>query len=363
MKKINITDLCIIEIGRTPSRSNSDYWGEGENWISIRDIKSKYIYDTAEQITLKAINETGIKKVPINTVIMSFKLSIGKVAIAGKDMYTNEAIAAFHIIDEKKLYYKYLFYALQTINFSDSTDRAVMGMTLNKQKLSKLMIPVPKIETQKKIVEVLDKAQALIDARKEQIRLMDELIQAQFIEMFGDPITNSKSLPTIELGKACNMKAGKNKKASDIIDVIEDGVYPCFGGNGIRGYVKEYSHEGEIPLIGRQGALCGNVHLASGKFYATEHAIVTETTIGWNATWLYIMLSKMNLNRLSSGAAQPGLNVGTLIPLNVINPDIIHQNQFANYVKKINNFKYNIQISLKELQGLYDVLISIFLNK
>ncbi len=161
----------------------------------------------------------------------------------------------------------------------------------------------------------------------------------------------------IELGKACNMKVGKNKKAADINEIYEEGLFPCYGGNGIRGYVDDYTHEGDIPLIGRQGALCGNVQLATGKFNATEHAIVTKSLIGWNQIWLYIMLREMNLNRLASGVAQPGLNVGTLIQLEVIYQEIELQNQFGEFVQQVDRLKSEVQKSLDEIQNLYDSLM------
>ncbi|MBX7303977.1 restriction endonuclease subunit S, partial [Clostridium chauvoei] len=180
-KKLN--ELCEINIGKTPSRSKSQYWGEGINWLSISDLKDKFIRKTREQITNEAISECNMKIVPKDTVVMSFKLSIGKTAILKEDMYTNEAIANFPI-KNKELFPEYLYYAIKTLNF-DNTDRAVMGATLNKTKLNQLRIPYCKLEEQKKIVEILDKAQELIDKRKEQIQALDELVKSQFIEMFG----------------------------------------------------------------------------------------------------------------------------------------------------------------------------------
>jgi len=218
MNQVMITKLCNIEIGKTPSRSDSTYWGTGVNWVSIRDMKEKYIFETNEEITTKAISNTGIKIVPKNTVIMSFKLSVGKVAITGKDLYTNEAIAAFHILDDSKLFFKYLYYALQTIRLSESTDRAVMGLTLNKQKLKQLSIPLPPIEIQKKIVEVLDRAQALIDTRKEQIRLMDEMIQSVFYKMFGDPVTNPKGWKVKNLEDISLVRSSKRVFVDEFVD-------------------------------------------------------------------------------------------------------------------------------------------------
>ena len=175
--------------------------------------------------------------------------------------------------------------------------------------------------------------------------------------MFGDPITNSKELPRVALGKICNMKAGKSIKAADIFESCNDGMFPCYGGNGLRGYVKDYLHEGNIPLIGRQGALCGNVQFAQGKFYATEHAIVTQPKVELNTCWLFIMLREMNLNRLASGAAQPGLNVSTLVPLEVIMPPIELQNEFATFVKQVDKLKFGMEQSLKELEENFDSLM------
>ena len=115
------------------------------------------------------------------------------------------------------------------------------------------------------------------------------------------------------------MSAGKFKASAEIGDKSADKPFPCYGGNGIRGYVKNYSHEGFYHLIGRQGALCGNINIASGKFYATEHAVVVTLFQNTNFYWIYYLLCALNLNQYSTGAAQPGLSVekilNTIVPL------------------------------------------------
>ncbi|OOO62594.1 restriction endonuclease subunit S, partial [Clostridium tepidum] len=186
MQYVRLNELCNINIGKTPSRNKQIYWGKGLKWLSISDLKDKFINETKEQITEKAISECNMKIVPKNTVVMSFKLSIGKVAILKEDMYTNEAIANFPIKDDTKLIPEYLYYSIKTLNFTN-TDRAVMGATLNKSKLNELKIPYCVVDKQNKIVNVLDKAQSLIDKRKDQIEALDELVKSRFIEMFGDP--------------------------------------------------------------------------------------------------------------------------------------------------------------------------------
>ena len=116
----------------------------------------------------------------------------------------------------------------------------------------------------------------------------------------------------------CNMSAGKSKSADKISDAPFENSYPCFGGNGIRGYVDEYSNDGTYSIVGRQGALCGNVNIASGKFYATEHAVVTYLYSMIDFKWSNFCLEGLNLNRFATGAAQPGLSVANV--LNVLLP-------------------------------------------
>lgn len=155
-----------------------------------------------------------------------------------------------------------------------------------------------------------------------------------------------------KLGEVCLLKAGKFVSANDISPEYNKGVYPCFGGNGIRGYVADYTHDGEFPLIGRQGALCGNVNLASGKFHATEHAVVVQPKIEMNVHWLYYALNAMNLGQYATGAAQPGLAVSKLETLSIEIPNISEQNKIAQTLYKVEqlvNFRKQQLAKLDEL--------------
>ncbi|MGI9920390.1 restriction endonuclease subunit S [Vibrio owensii] len=123
------------------------------------------------------------------------------------------------------------------------------------------------------------------------------------------------------LNELCKMQAGKFVKAADIHSEFTPNLYPCFGGNGLRGFTKSFTHEGEYSLIGRQGALCGNITLAKGKFHATEHAVVTFPKKGIDTKWLYYILNDLNLNQYATGQAQPGLSVKNLESVLTVAPD------------------------------------------
>ena len=159
------------------------------------------------------------------------------------------------------------------------------------------------------------------------------------------PFEIPESWEWVRIGTIFTLQAGKNIKASDIFESNFDGSYLCYGGNGVRGYVKSYNREGTYPIIGRQGALCGNIKYAKGKFYATEHAVCVETFAETNVKWACAFLEALNLNQYATATAQPGLavaNINTvLIPLppkneqqHIVNVLISLQPFIKTYTKK-----------------------------
>ena len=135
------------------------------------------------------------------------------------------------------------------------------------------------------------------------------------------------------------MKAGKFVKADSIKEKQENGLFPCYGGNGLRGYVPTFNQEGEYPLIGRQGALCGNVQYAVGQFHATEHAVVVTPKGEMDKFWLYHLLRLLHLNRYASGAAQPGLAVNKLEAIRIVVPELQFQKQYSQLAKQSDKSK------------------------
>ena len=230
-------------------------------------------------------------------------------------------------------------------------------MRADPKQVSRFKIPLPPLDQQKKIATLLDTADAYRQKTKALIEKYDELTQSLFLDMFGDPVTNPMGWDEKKIGDICQMKAGKFVKASNILKEECSDFNPCFGGNGLRGYVESYTHEGEFVLIGRQGALCGNVKIANGKFHATEHAIVCSPLIEYEPLWLYHMLKLMNLNKYATGAAQPGLNVSTLIEIKVMFCLQKQQKQFVERVQAIEAQKTQVKASLAQAEDLFHSLL------
>ena len=136
------------------------------------------------------------------------------------------------------------------------------------------------------------------------------------------------------LGEIAFLKAGYFVKAEDIKNEYQDKLFPCYGGNGLRGYVETFTHEGLYSLIGRQGALCGNINLAKGKFHATEHAVVSTPYGNINSLWFFYTLRTLNLNQYSTGAAQPGLSVEKINQVFIPLPPLQEQHRIVQKIDK-----------------------------
>ena len=216
--RIKLRQAFDLQMGKTPARNRPDYWNGDHKWISIADIGNagKFLTKTKESITKAGIDGSGIKVVPQGTVIMSFKLSIGKTAITSEDMYTNEAIMAF--IDNGKFAVDtdYLYHLCCGTNWTAGTNKAVMGLTLNKATLLEKAIPLPDINEQHEIATKLDKIDAIIAERQQQLELIDQAVKSRFIELFGDPQRNPHGYKHTKLSDIATYYNGLTYKPENV---------------------------------------------------------------------------------------------------------------------------------------------------
>ena len=216
-----LDELFDLQMGKTPARKNPEYWNSNDyKWISIADLSKceKYITETKEHISSIAVQESGISEIPANTVIMSFKLSIGKTAITKEPIYSNEAIMSFRDKGVTPLLPDYIYYMFSGRDWSKGSNTAVMGTTLNKATLSQIRIYVHAYEDQKRIVELLDKVSSIISKRKQELVELDDLIKARFVEMFGNPATPGDKFKTCKLGEAADVKSSHRVFTTEFVD-------------------------------------------------------------------------------------------------------------------------------------------------
>lgn len=178
--------------------------------------------------------------------------------------------------------------------------------------------------------------------RKEKERLVKEGklkkkdLESKPIEEDEIPFEIPESWEWCRIKNVFSMQAGKNITASNIHEEkTEEFKYLCYGGNGVRGYVKKYNTEGNYVLVGRQGALCGNVQLANGQFYATEHAVVTDGYGLTDLKWSYYFLTALNLNKYATATAQPGLAVSNIIEVLLPLPPLAEQRRIVAKIEEL----------------------------
>lgn len=245
-KRVTLGEICSIEIGGTPSRSEERYWWKSGSdsiplpWVSISDMKGKVITDTKESITEIGASQSNCKHVPKGTLLMSFKLTIGRLAFAGRDLYTNEAICAIKPI--RDVCPEFLYYGLQYWNLTEDSDQAVKGATLNKQKLQEISCLLPPLPEQKKIAEMLsgiDAISSTLQAKEDKLLcLLRSLLDASFpfqtqqeTDIDDLPIHNSSGAPASKsLGEICT-EIGDGIHATP--EYSDDGDYHFVNGNNL----------------------------------------------------------------------------------------------------------------------------------
>ena len=382
-----LEELFDLQMGKTPSRSVTEYWESGNNkWISIADLSKcgKYIYDTKECLSDIAVSESGIKQIPANTVVMSFKLSIGKTAITSEPMYSNEAIMSFRDRKLVQLLPEYIYYLLLSKNWDDGTNKAVMGKTLNKATLSKVKVNIHSMQEQQEIVYVLSQATALIELHQQQLQKLDELVKARFVEMFGDLANPDCQWDSTRLAEACtcsnDIKCGPFGTQLSKDEYTESGVavweIPQIN-NAFQSKPTHFLTPEKATQLGAYSIISGDIAM-SRKGNVGKCALFPENFADGiiHSDVLRIRVDKKRVNPIfmlcqlhfstavthqielvSSGAIMAGVNVTKLKQIYVYVPPKDLQEQFATFVKQIHKSKVAVQKSLDEAQHLFDCLM------
>ena len=379
MAKYKLGDICEIVSGSTPKTSIDEYWDGDVKWITPAELNddSYIISDSARKITELAVKKTGLTSFPEGTVILSSRAPIGKVAIAGCELYCNQGFK--NLICSDKIINKYLYWFLKrNTHFLNSLGRGATFKEISKAIVSEIEINVPEIEQQKKVVEILEKVSGIIARRKKELSALDDLIKARFVEMFGDPIKNPKGWEVVTIGDIVKeVKYGTSKPA------VEGGKYPYLRMNNLTPdghldlndlkYIDISEDEIEKCVVRKGDVLFNRTNSIElvGKtavFDLPDDMVIAGYIIRvrLNERMLPEVLSQyMNLEALkdilrsmAKGAVnQANINAQELQNVKVYLPDMGLQKKFIEMKEQVDKSKVAVQKALDETQLLFDSLM------
>ncbi|WP_441370357.1 restriction endonuclease subunit S [Acinetobacter lwoffii] len=381
--KMKLGDCTEIFSGSTPRTNNPDFWDGDIIWVTPKDLsklKSKFISKTESKITQLGFDSCSTKLLPENSVLFSSRAPIGHVAINTVPMCTNQGFKSF-VPKSNLLDAQYLYYWLKA-NKEYLQDLGV-GATfkeISKTVIANVEIPLPPINEQRRIASILDKADELRQKRQQAIEKLDQLLQATFIDMFGDPVSNPKGF--------------KVAKLAEQVDLIQIGPF------GTQLHQEDYIENG-IPLINpshiKNGKIIPNDKLTVSKSKHEEltqyHlrlndvllgrrgemgrcAVVTEKEVGWlcgtgslfirpnrekiNPFFLELLLSsdsiKKYLENVSQGQTMANLNKSIVGAIPLILPSIEIQNKFFIISEKIDKMKSEFKNAKNRANNLFESL-------
>ena len=280
----------------------------------------------------------GYKKVSKGDFVISLRSFQGGIEYSE---YTGIISPAYTVLkpikDISTGFYRNYF---KTDTFIKRLNGAVYGIRDGKQigyeDFGDMYVHCPPLAEQERITEILTQCDRVIELKEQKLDELKQLKKEFLRKMFPAKGCDTPEIrfpgftgawEQRKLGDLCvEFRSGEFISASDI---TETGEYPVFGGNGLRGFTDRFNHDGEYTLIGRQGALCGNVNFAVGKSYFTEHAIAVRADKKNQTRFLYYLFSTMDLGQYSGQSAQPGLAVGNLVELKSTLPDKQEQEKIS----------------------------------
>lgn len=351
--EVELARVCDIRSGGTPPRSKKEYFGGSIPWAKIGDLESsECVVETEEYISEAGLRAIRGRKFPAGTLLFAIYGSMGKMAFAGTDLSTNQAILAIQPLADNQIDLRYLFHYLNRRVVDLQADgRGVTQKNLSATYLRSLKVPLPPLKEQHWIAAILDKADAILRKHEQALALADDLLKSAFLEMFGDPTTNTKHFPTIVLGDLIKVSSGNGLTAKNM---NRTGAYPVYGGNGVTGFHSEYMFDDPQLVIGRVGVYCGAVHLTRPKSWVTDNALyVREYKRPVNMTYLEWVLRFANLNQYASRAAQPLISGSRIYPVEIVFPDESEQNAFEDYVKRQKELLGRLEADRDEAKDLF----------
>lgn len=379
MEWIELGELGKVSTGNTPSKKKIEYYNEKYiELVKPSNFTENMIVsiESGEEYLSKEGKSKG-RVAEIGDILVTCIGNIGNVGIASKEVCFNQQVNSIKV-DKKKVLSKYVAYSILYIKpaLNHVANKAVVPI-INKSTFEKIKIPVPPMEIQKKIVEVLDEAQKLIDNRKKQIELLDDLIESIFYDMFGDPVKNDKGWEVKKLGEVTRFidyrgktpptqdngvllitakNIGKKHFKKEPVEYISKELYKK---RMTRGFPKAND-----VLFVTEGATMGFVCRVPRNIreFSVGQRIITlvcKETLReeYLHYFIYDRIFQDEISRKATGSSAKGIRASELKKIDIIIPPLQLQNQFAEKVQAIETQKELLQESLKLMEDNYNSLM------
>lgn len=377
--KVKLGEVCTVVSGTTPSTNISEYWNGANNWITPAELSddSFIIYESKRKITETAVKKSGLSSFPAGTVLLTSRAPIGKVAIAGVEMYCNQGFK--NLICSKYIHNEYLFWFLKgNSKFLNSLGRGATFKEISKSIVENIDIPLPDIEEQHEIANAFKKLSYVIAMRKKQLQTLDDLVKSRFVEMFGDIICNDKGwhqrifseIATSRLGKMLDAKQQTGKHS-----------YPYLANFNVQWFHFElkslnqmdFDEDDQIEFALQDGDLlvceggeigrCAVWHneIQPCFFQKALHRVRCDRSIilpDYLAWWFKYNCEHGGFSAIEGAKATiahlPGAKLKSLI---VAVPPVSVQEEFVTFVAQTDKSKLTIQQSLDKLEQIKKALM------
>ena len=383
MMKVKLGDIFEISSGGTPSKLHPEYYGGSIPWVKTGDLKNKYLYKVEDYITEEGLNSSSTKIYEEGTVLIAmYGATIGATSILKMSACTNQACAAFKKND--KVIPEYLYYFLRSQKNKFSKD-GVGGAqpNISARYLKKVEIEMLSLNKQKEIINILDMVSDIICKKNYEIQVLDELVKARFVELFGEPNTNPYGWMQTTVGDVCEIIDGDRGKNYPKADDFSDKGYCLF--LNAKNVTSSGFNFDDCVFISKEK----DEAMRKGKLSRGDVVLTTRGTIGNLAFYTddilfenvrinsgmviirikrdildeiyFIEQFKMQLSiikeKIASGSAQPQLPISTMNKIQILIPTIQLQNQFADFVSEVDKSREIVQKKIDAYQELFDKLM------
>jgi len=375
--KVKLGDICEIVGGSTPKSNVPEYWDGNVKWITPAELNedSYVLCDSVRKITELGVQKTGLTSFPAGTVILSSRAPIGKVAIAGCEMYCNQGFK--NLICSDAINNKFLYWFLKgKTDYLNSLGRGATFKEISKQIVANIEIELPPIERQERIADQFEMIASVLRHRHEQLSALDDLIKARFVEMFGDPMTNVKGYELKKYGDVFELNAGGTPSKTHP-EYWEGGTISWIGSNMCQ---DRYIYANDGKFITQEGYDNSSARLFPidtvlvalvGATIGKTALLKIETTTNQNVLGIrgiresgylpeFVYYYTQGLYKKFIGISDGGFSMASKgfiseLPIPVV--PVVLQEEFTSFADQVDKSKVVVQKALDEAQILFDSLM------